>query len=125
LSLSSLFCGPEISRTSAYPDDGKTEIHIVLDNYATHKVDKVRRWFLRHPRYHIHFTPTGGSWLNQVERFFGKITQDAIRRGSFQSVRQLIETINAYLAEHNKNPKPFVWTATPESIFKKLEKSLS
>jgi transposase len=109
----------------AYPEDGKSQIHIVMDNYGTHKVNKVRRWFLRHPRYHIHFTPTGSSWLNKVERFFGKITSERIRRGSFQSVRELIEAINQYVKEHNKDPKPFAWTATPEHIFKKLENSLS
>ena len=85
----------------------------------------MRRWFLRHPRYHVHFTPTGSSWLNKVERFFGKITTERIRRGSFQSVRELTEAINHYVQEHNKDPKPFAWTATPERIFKKLENSLS
>lgn len=110
---------------AAYPDDGKTQIHIVMDNYSAHKVDKVRRWLLRHPRYQVHFTPTGSSWLNQVERFFAQITQEAIRRGSFQSVRQLESAIYAYLKEHNKNPKPFVWTATADRIFRKLENSLS
>src|SRR5215204_2205830 len=109
----------------AYPDDGKTQIHIVMDNYATHKVSKVRRWLLRHPRYQVHFTPTGSSWLNQIERFFALITEEAIRRGSFQSVRQLENAIYAYLQEHNKNPKPFVWLATADRIFRKLENSLS
>jgi transposase len=109
----------------AYPDDGTTQIHLVMDNYATHKVDKVRRWFLRHPRFHVHYTPTGSSWLNLVERFFGKITQEAIRRGSFTSVKQLEEAIHAYLDEHNREPKPFVWTATADAIFRKLENSLS
>lgn len=109
----------------AYPDDGQTQIHIVMDNYATHKVDKVRRWLLRHPRYQVHFTPTGSSWLNQIERFFAKITEEAIRRGSFRSVPQLIDAIYAYVKEHNKDPKPFVWTATADRIFKKLENSLS
>ena len=109
----------------AYPDDGKTQIHIVMDNYATHKVPKVRRWLLRHPRYQVHFTPTGSSWLNQIERFFAQITAEAIRRGSFQSVRQLENAIYAYLHEHNKNPKPFVWLATADRIFRKLENSLS
>jgi len=109
----------------AYPEDGQTQIHIVMDNYATHKVEKVRRWFLRHPRFHVHYTPTGSSWLNQVERFFGKITQEAIRRGSFTSVRQLEQAIQTYMQEHNRQPKPFVWTATADLIFKKLENSLS
>lgn len=110
---------------AANPDDGHTQIHLVMDNYGTHKVEKVRRWFLRHPRYHVHFTPTGSSWLNQVERFFAKITQEAIRRGSFTSVNQLKQTIDDYLQEHNKEPKPFVWTATADLIFKKLENSLA
>jgi transposase len=109
----------------AYPDDGQTQIHIVMDNYATHKVQKVQRWFLRHPRFEVHYTPTGSSWLNQVERFFGKITEQAIRRGSFTSVRQLEQAIHAYLEQHNRQPKPFVWTATADGIFRKLENSLS
>jgi transposase len=109
----------------AYPDDGKTSVHIVMDNYATHKVEKVRRWFLRRPRFQVHYTPTSSSWLNLVERFFGKITDEAIRRGSFTSVRQLEKAIEAYVKEHNEQPKPFVWTATPEKIFSRLENSLS
>ena len=109
----------------AYPDDGKTSVHIVMDNYATHKVEKVRRWFLRRPRFQVHYTPTSSSWLNLVERFFGKITDEAIRRGSFTSVRQLEKAIDAYVKEHNEQPKPFVWTATPEKIFSRLENSLS
>ncbi len=109
----------------AFPDDGETQLHIVMDNYGTHKTDRVTRWFARRPRFHIHFTPTGSSWLNMVERFFAKITTQAIRRGSFRSVRQLREVIKAYLAEHNTDPKPFVWTATAEGIFRNLENSLS
>jgi transposase len=109
----------------AYPEDGGTTIHIVMDNYATHKVEKVRRWFLRHPRYQVHYTPTGSSWINQIERFFAKVTTEAIRRGSFTSVRQLEQAIHTYLAEHNKNAKPFVWTSTAAAIFRKLENSLS
>jgi transposase len=109
----------------AYPDDGCTQVHIVMDNYATHKVEKVRRWFLRHPRFHVHYTPTGSSWLNLVERFFGKITHEAIRRGSFTSVKQLERAIQEYLQEHNRDPKPFAWTATADVIFRKLENSLS
>ena len=109
----------------AYPDDRSTQLHIVMDNYATHKVAKVQRWFVRHPRFHVHYTPTGSSWLNLVERFFGKITTEAIRRGSFTSVKQLEQATHAYLTEHNREPKPFVWTATAETIFRKLENSLS
>jgi transposase len=92
---------------------------------STHKTPKVHRWLLRHPRFHLHFTPTGSSWLNMVERFFARITTEAIRRGSFSSVRQLQAAIDAYLAEHNKEPKPFTWTASADSIFRKLENSLS
>ncbi len=109
----------------AYPEDGQTQLHIVMDNYGTHKTPRVRRWFARHPRFQVHFTPTGGSWINMVERFFGRITTEAIRRGSFTSTRQLREAIDAYIAEHNAEPKPFVWTATADSIFRKLENSLS
>jgi transposase len=108
-----------------FPDDGQTRLHIVMDNYGTHKTPKVCRWFARHPRFEAHFTPTGGSWLNMVERFLGKITTEAIRRGSFTSTRHLRQAIEAYIAEHNTDPKPFVWTATADSIFKKLENSLS
>ena len=90
-----------------FPDDGKSQLHLIIDNYATHKTPKVHRWLLRRPRFHLHFTPTGSSWLNLVERFFARITTEAIRRGSFSSVRQLQAAIDAYLAEHNKEPKPF------------------
>lgn len=110
---------------AAIPDDGQSQLHVVMDNYATHKTQRVTRWFARHPRFHIHFTPTGSSWINLVERFFGKITTEAIRRGSFTSVRQLKQAIDDYIAEHNKDPKPFAWTATADSIFRKLENSLS
>lgn len=92
---------------------------------ATWTSGRVRRWFARHPRFQVPFTPTGGSWINMVERFFGRITTEAIRRGSFTSTRQLREAIDAYIAEHNAEPKPFVWTATADSIFQKLQNSLS
>ena len=110
---------------AAYPDDGETTLHLVMDNYATHKTPKVQRWFLRHPRIKVHFTPTSSSWINLVERFFGLITQDAIRRGSFSSTGELMESIEKYIAEHNASPKPFVWTASADVIFKKLENSLN
>jgi transposase len=87
------------------------EVHLVLDNYGTHKTPKVIRWFARHPRYHLHFTPTSGSWVNQIERWFAEITQKRIRRGSFLSVGQLEKAIQEYLNHYNENPKPFVWTA--------------
>jgi transposase len=95
-------------------------VHLVLDNYATHKVPKVAAWFQKHPRYHLHFTPTSGSWLNQVERWFAKITEQRIRRGAFQSVDQLITAIDDYIAANNRNPKPFLWTATAELILDRV-----
>jgi|HubBroStandDraft_6_1064221.scaffolds.fasta_scaffold590901_1 transposase len=103
---------------------GSAPIHLVLDNLATHKTPRVRNWFARRPRYVLHFTPTGSSWINQVERWFAKITTQAIRRGSFRSVKQLIQAIDDYIVEHNQDPKPFQWTATAESIFAKLEAGL-
>jgi transposase len=98
------------------------EIHLILDNYATHKAPSVKRWFERHPEYHLHFTPTSGSWLNQVERFFGKITEKAIRRGVFRSVPALEKAIMEYLADHNENPRPFVWTADAELILSRVQR---
>lgn len=98
------------------------EVHLVLDNYGTHKAPKVIRWFARHPRYHLHFTPTSGSWLNQVERWFGEITEKRIRRGSFESVRSLEKAIKEYLNQNNETPKPFVWTATADLILGKIQR---
>ncbi len=109
---------------TAWPDDGN-ELHIIMDNYATHKTDKVQRWLERHQRFQIHFTPTGASWINLVERFFGKITTEAIRRGSFTSVNQLKKAMDQYIDMHNEDPKPFKWAATTESIFEKMHISLS
>lgn len=103
---------------SAVPEP--MEIHLVMDNYGTHKMPKVKRWFARRPRYHLHFTPTSASWLNQVERFFGLITERRIRRGTFGSVRELESAIRDYLAHHNENAKPFAWTADADTILKKL-----
>jgi transposase len=98
----------------------KLDIHLILDNYGTHKMPKVKRWFARRPRYHLHFTPTSASWLNQVERFFALLTQRRIRRGTFGSVRQLEAAIRDYLTHHNQNAKPFIWTANADSILKKI-----
>lgn len=98
------------------------DIHLVMDNYGTHKMPKVKRWFARRPRYHLHFTPTSASWLNQVERFFGLLTDRRLRRGTFGSVRELESAIRDYLAHHNENPKPFKWTADADSILKKIER---
>jgi len=98
------------------------EVHLIADNYATHKHPRVKAWLARHPRYHIHYTPTYSSWLNQVERWFGLITQQAIRRGSFRSVRQLVQKIDQYVAHHNLHKRPFAWTATADSILDKLQR---
>lgn len=98
------------------------DIHLVLDNYATHKHAKVRRWLAAHERYHVHFTPTYASWLNQVEIWFGIITRKAIRRGSFRAVRELIAKIQRFTESYNATARPFVWTATADSIFGKLER---
>lgn len=96
------------------------DVHLILDNYATHKHAKVRAWLAKRPRYHLHFTPTYGSWLNQVERWFGLITQRAIRRGSFRSVRELIQHIEQFVDRYNRDPRPFKWTASADSILEKL-----
>ena len=87
-----------------------TAIHVVMDNYGTHKHPRVREWFVRHPEFVPHFTPTSASWLNQVERFFAQITERRIRRGSFRSVEELERAIEDYLKTHNEKPRPFVWT---------------
>lgn len=97
-------------------------VHLVMDNYGTHKTPKVRRWFLQHPDYHLHFTPTSASWLNQVERFFAQITMRRIRRGTFCSVRSLEQAITEYLAHHNQNCKPFTWTADADLILGKVKR---
>lgn len=98
------------------------EVHLVIDNYATHKHPKVKAWLARRPRYHVHFTPTYASWLNQVECWFGLITQRAIRRGSFSSVKQLVRQIDYFVDHYNANSTPFVWTATAESILAKVQR---
>jgi putative transposase len=100
----------------------KLDLHLVMDNYATHKHPKVRTWLAQHPRYHIHFTPTYSSWLNQVERWFALITQRAIRRGSFRSTKELVSRIDQFVQNDNKNCRPFCWTATADSILAKLER---
>ena len=98
------------------------DIHLVVDNYSTHKHHKVKRWLATRPRYHVHYTPTYASWLNQVEIWFGIITQKAIRRGTFRKVKDLIANIQAFTDHYNSTSRPFVWTATAESIFAKLTK---
>ncbi len=97
-------------------------VHLILDNYATHKHPQVRTWLDKHPRYHLHFTPTSSSWLNLVERWFRELTDKALRRGVFRSVPDLIAAIESYLDATNDNAKPFVWTATAESILAKVRR---
>jgi transposase len=101
---------------------GDVPLHLILDNYGTHKHEKVRGWLKRHPRFETHFVPTSSSWLNLVERWFGELTQKAIRRGSFGSVEELKACMEGFLAAWNEEPKPFVWTATVESITEKLSR---
>ena len=98
------------------------DVYLVMDNYATHKHAKVKAWFARHTRFHPHFIPTYASWLNQVERWFALITQKAIRRGSFSSVKELIAKIEQFVAAYNSKSKPFVWVATADSILAKIER---
>jgi len=101
---------------------GKVPLHLIMDNYGTHKHEKVRGWLKRHPRFVLHFVPTSSSWLNLVERWFGELDSKAIRRGVFRSVEDLKASIEGFLAAWNKDPKPFVWTATVESIVEKLSR---
>ncbi|MGH2864392.1 MAG: IS630 family transposase [Solirubrobacteraceae bacterium] len=98
------------------------QIHLILDNYGTHKHENVNKWLAKHPRFHLHFTPTSSSWLNMVERWFGKLTDKAIRRGVFHNVPDLIATIETYLKANNDNPEPFAWTATAEQILDKARR---
>jgi putative transposase len=101
------------------------DVHLIVDNYATHKHPKVRTWLAQRPRYHMHYTPTYSSWLNQVERWFGIITQRAIRRGSFTSVHDLVEKIDAFVQCYNRSSRPFAWTATADSILQKIARLCS
>jgi transposase len=98
------------------------DVHLILDNYSTHKHAEVAAWLAKHPRFHLHFTPTSSSWLNLVERWFRQITDKAIRRGVFHSVPDLIAAIEAYLMAHNDDPKPFIWTATADDILAKVRR---
>ena len=98
------------------------DVHLVMDNYGTHKVEKVKNWFARHPRYHVHFTPTSGSWLNLVERLFAEITERCVRRGSHTAVAQLETAMLEYLRKRNRDPKPFIWTADADLILGKIQR---
>jgi transposase len=100
------------------------DVHLVLDNYGTHKTPEVKAWLAKHPRFHCHFTPTSASWLNLVERFFAEITTKRIRRGTFTSVAELEDAIDDYLLRHNANPKPFVWSKTADSILERERRAL-
>ena len=102
------------------PED--LDVHLVMDNYATHKTASIQRWMIRHPRFHVHFTPTSASWLNQVERFFATLTEKQIRRGSFRSTLQLEAAIRQYLDHHNAQPKPFIWTKSADDILNSVAK---
>lgn len=98
------------------------EIHLVLDNYGTHKHPEVKKWLANRPRYHVHFTPTSSSWLNQIERWFAEITRKRIRRGTFRSVHDLIRAIRDYVRHYNRNPQPFQWVASASKIIRKVNK---
>lgn len=100
---------------------GELDLHLIVDNSSTHKSPPVKRWLKKHPRVHLHFTPTSSSWLNLVERWFGEITRKRIRRGTFRSVKELIAAIEEYLEVYNQQPKPFLWTKTADMILTKVE----
>jgi transposase len=106
---------------SQVPED--KEIHLICDNYATHKHPKVKAWEKRNPRFHFHFTPTGASWLNMIERFFRDLSEKAIRRGSFLNVDDLIGAIQEYINQHNDDPKPIIWTASANDILAKVKRA--
>jgi len=95
------------------------QLHLIGDNYSTHKHPRVLSWLKRHPRFHIHFTPTSGSWLNMVERWFRDLTDKRLRRGIFKSVPKLIDAIESYIRQVNQSPKPFIWTAKAATSLKK------
>lgn len=99
------------------------DLHLIVDNYATHKHPKVRNWLARHPRFHMHFTPTSASWLNLIERFFGELTDKRIRRGTFLNVPDLIKAIDDYIAHHNNFPSTFTWTAKVDDVLRKVARA--
>jgi transposase len=110
-------------RVIDYVTPADRQVHLIVDNYATHKHPKVQRWFGRHKRFHVHFTPTGCSWLNMVERFFRDLTQNRLRRGVFRDVEELIMAIGDYIDRHNRKPKPFIWTAKASDILEKVKRA--
>ncbi|MFL6717021.1 MAG: transposase [Burkholderiaceae bacterium] len=98
------------------------DVHLVMDNYGTHKVPSIKAWFARHLRFHVHFIPTSASWLNQVEQWFATLTEKYLRRGTHRSTRQLEEAIRRYLDSYNANPRPFVWSKSANDILASLER---
>ena len=103
---------------AAVPKD--LDLHLVLDNYATHKTPAIKDWLLKHPRFHLHFTPTSSSWMNLVERWFAELTNRKLRRSAHRSVTELETDIRKWINEWNKNPKPFVWTKSADEILETL-----
>ena len=100
----------------------KLDVHVIVDNYATHKHPSLKRWLAARPRFHVHFTPTDASWLNQLETWFNRITQRAIRRGTFRSVNELVTQIDQFMHAENATARPFAWTAAADSIFAKIQR---
>jgi len=98
------------------------DVHLIMDNYGTHKTRQIRDWLARHPRFQVHFTPTYSSWINQVERWFAALTEKQIRRGTHRSVKELETAIKLYLATYNADPRPFVWVKTADQILKSIER---
>ena len=103
--------------------DADKEVHLIVDNYATHKHRKVQAWFKKHPRFAVHYTPTSASWLNRVERFFRDLTVRRVRAGVFRSVAELEAAITDYIRQHNQSPKPFIWTAKAQDILAKVSRA--
>jgi transposase len=103
---------------AAVPAD--LDIHLVMDNYATHKAPTIKAWFAKRPRYHLHFTPTYASWLNQVERWFALLTERQIRRGVHRSIKELEAAVTAFIVDHNAAPRPFLWTKSADQIFSSI-----
>ncbi|MEW6754691.1 MAG: IS630 family transposase [Candidatus Latescibacterota bacterium] len=99
------------------------DLHLIIDNYATHKEESVQAWLARHPRFHVHFIPTGSSWLNLVERFFAGVGEDVLQEGSFASVRELVRDVETYLAERDLEPKPYRWKAKGEEILRRIQRA--
>jgi len=98
------------------------DLHLIVDNSSTHQSPPVKRWLRRHPRFHLHFTPTSGSWLNLIERWFREITQKRIRRGTFHSLQELLDAIHEYLDHYNRSPKRLVWTKRADMILAKIDR---